>query len=168
MGGWRRVGFTVVVIAVAIAGASAAQPRDGGESLQQADDAAVRAVWEAVDARWNARDFDGFTELFTSDAVFAFMDRGERMVGQPEIRETFARQFPAMSADLRHRTTVREVRSITAGVSTVDGSVDILRVPDASTTDTATIRSFVMAAVMLETPDGWRIRELHVHLQVPE
>jgi uncharacterized protein (TIGR02246 family) len=132
-----------------------------------ADD--VRAVWAELDERWNARDADGFSELFSHEARFGFVDRGESLDGRSEIHQSFSERFPTFAPEVRHRTTVHEVRSISPGVAVVDGGVEILRLGVDEGTDPTVILTFAIFAVMHRTEGGVRIRELRVfELPLPE
>jgi len=120
----------------------------------------VRAVWSTLDETWNARDAARFSDLFTADASFQFPDRGEGFEGRAAILASFAARFPTFAPDIRHRTTIGEVREITADVAAVDGIVEILRLRGADVGSAHVIRSFTIAGIMLRDGDTWRIRLL--------
>lgn len=122
----------------------------------------IRATWAALDGRWNVRDAEGFSALFSRDARFVFVDRGEALDGRREILESFAHRFPTFAPDVRHRTTVHHVRPLSPEAVTVDGGVEILRLAPDQGTEPTTILTFAVFAVMVRPEDGWRIRELRV------
>jgi len=124
-------------------------------------DAAIRAIWAELDARWNGRDAIGFSELFTDDVSFEFVDRGESLEGRTVVREYFSQRFPRFAPGLRHRTTVRDIAIIASNVAAVDGTVEILReTPDM---DSALLRTFAIFAVMTRDTEVWTIRMLRVY-----
>lgn len=131
--------------------------------------AEVQAVWETLDERWNARDADGFSHLFSQEARFGFVDRGESLDGRAEILQSFSERFPTFAPEIRHRTTVHEVRSIAPEVAVVDGGVEILRMGADDEAESTVILTFAIFAVMHHAEDGWRIRELRVfELPIPQ
>lgn len=126
------------------------------------DDETVRRLWSTLDAIWNERDAERFSELFTTDASWVFVDRGDSMVGRTAIHARFAEQFPALAPELRHRTTVRAVRAVGPGVRAVDAEVEILRDGSGGSVEPTVLRRFAVTAVMPRTIDGWRIAVLRV------
>jgi len=133
------------------------EPGDGAT-----DDEAVRRLWSTLDAIWNERDAERFSELFTTDASWVFVDRGDSMVGRTAIHARFAEQFPALAPELRHRTTVRTVRAVGPDVRAVDAEVEILRDGPGGSVEPTVLRRFAVTAVMPRTQDGWRIAVLRV------
>lgn len=128
-------------------------------------DAAVRGVWTALDARWNERDATRFSEVFTDDVSFEFVDRGESLEGRAVVREHFGARFPDFAPGLRHLTTVREITGIAPDVVAVDGKVEILREsPDA---EPSLLRTFAIFAVMTRDAGAWGIRMIRIY-QLPE
>jgi uncharacterized protein (TIGR02246 family) len=146
--------WAVVAIVLAVPPGS---PQEG-ESGRAAP--AIRAVWSTLDERWNAREATTFSQLFTSDASFQFPDRGEGFEGRAAILASFAKRFPTLGPDVRHRTTIREVQGITSGVAAVDGTVEILRMASAGASPPEVIRRFTIVGIMLRDGDTWRIRLL--------
>jgi uncharacterized protein (TIGR02246 family) len=163
---WMRIGVATAVVlgAVAVppvpARAEAASRADAGHGEM------VRELWAAVDATWNARDAPRFSDLFAVDASFQFVDRGEALEGRPIILQRFTDLFPTFGPDLRHRTTVREIRAVAPGVVATDVLVEILRTAPAGSAEPAVIRTFATFAVLVDTGEGWRIRLLRV-FQLP-
>lgn len=141
-------------------------PAQAVEGTGGADDAAVRSLWSTLDATWNERDAQRFGDLFTTDATFVFVDRRQTMEGRATIRERFEERFPQLADDLRHRTTVHRIHTVNPDVLAVDGGVEILRLGLEEGTEPATLRTYAIFAVMLRTPEGWRIRALRVY-QLP-
>jgi uncharacterized protein (TIGR02246 family) len=154
---------------VPLASAHAQAPAGVGAVDDAADDAAVRSVWSTLDALWNARNAEGFSEAFAVDGRFEFVGGGESMTGRSAIRRTFAARFPNFAPDIRHRTTVREVHFIAPSIRTLDGTVEILRIGAGPGGDPTVVRTFAIFAVMIRLEDGWRIRELRAYqLAAPE
>jgi uncharacterized protein (TIGR02246 family) len=150
--------------AVAVASACDAAP---------ADTAAIRALWAALDAHWNARDAERFGALFDRDASFEFVDRDERMAGRAAVLAHFAERFPTFAPDVRHVTTVRHIAELVPGLQLLDGMVEIVRVtvsPDdgaaegvGSEGSAVPLRTFSITAVMRERAGGeWGIAALRV------
>lgn len=132
----------------------------GPQIGREADAAAIRGVWSTVDETWNARDAARFSELFTADTSFRFPDRGDGFEGRPAILASFTGRFRTFGPDLRHRTTIREVRGITADVAAIDGIVEILRVGPTGASPPEVIRRFTIVGIMLRNGETWRIRLL--------
>ena len=139
--------------------AGAAQAPSGAGAGADAD---IRAIWTALDGRWNARDAEGFATLFSPEARFVFVDRGESLDGRDQILFSFAERFPTFAPELRHRTTVHGVRHISRDVAVVDGGVEIRRLVPEPGAEPVTILTFAVVAVMVPSEEGWRIRELRV------
>jgi uncharacterized protein (TIGR02246 family) len=161
---WVRSGAIIAACAAGLivippAAGTAQAPAAGDEA---ADGPALRALWSTLDATWNARDATRFSDLFTVDASFEFVGRGESMAGRATIYETFAARFGRFAPDVRHVTDVDEIRVMAPEVRTVDGRVEILRAgPDAAAP--TVIRHFAVFAVMLRTAEGWKIRVLRAY-----
>jgi uncharacterized protein (TIGR02246 family) len=128
-------------------------------------DAAVRALWATLDARWNERDAIRFSEVFTNDVSFEFVDRGESLETRAVVREHFGARFPSFAPELRHLTTVRDITTISRDVLAVDGKVEILR--DNPGGKPALLRTFAIFAVMMRESEGWKIRMIRI-FQLPE
>lgn len=169
----RLVAGALVTLALACpvppATAHAQAPAQAPAGADAVDDAAVRSVWSTLDAMWNARDAERFSEAFAVDARFEFVGRGESMTGRSAIHRTFAERFPNFAPGIRHRTTVREVRIIAPSIRTLDGTVEILRIGAGPGAPPTVVRTFAIFAVMIRVEDGWRIRELQAYqLAAPE
>ncbi|MGH9379556.1 MAG: SgcJ/EcaC family oxidoreductase [Thermoanaerobaculia bacterium] len=152
--------------AVLLSAAAATAIETRAQSVEEsggANDAAVRSLWSTLDAAWNERDARRFSDLFTVDATFVFVDRRQALEGRATIRELFEERFPQFADDLRHLTTVGRIHTVAPDVLTVDGGVEILRLGPGEGTEPATVRTFAIFAVMLRTPEGWRIRALRVY-----
>jgi uncharacterized protein (TIGR02246 family) len=146
--------------------AEPAQPALEGAAEPESE---IRAVWAALDERWNARDAEEFSALFSREARFGFVDRGESLDGRGEILRSFSERFPTFAPEVRHRTTVHEVRTILPELAVVDGGVEILRLSVEDGTDSAVILVFATFALMHRGEEGWVIRELRVfELPLPE
>jgi uncharacterized protein (TIGR02246 family) len=124
----------------------------------------VRQLWSTLDALWNARDAQRFSDLFTDDGSLEFVDRGQAMEGRPAIRRYFAKQFSSSAPELRHVTSIRDVRVIAPDVRAVDGRVEILRQEPGKNVAPTVLRTFAIVAVMVRTEEVWRIRVLRAYL----
>ena len=127
------------------------------------DAAEVRSVWSAVDAMWNARDAEQFSELFAEDVSFAFVDRGKALEGRAAVLEYFAERFPSIAPDLRHRTRVRQVLPIGTDALVMDGNSEILRSQPGAETEPAVLRRFAIFAVMTRNSESLGIRALRIY-----
>jgi uncharacterized protein (TIGR02246 family) len=130
------------------------------------DTVAIDAVWSMLDKAWNQRDVDRFTDLFTEDVDFVFVDRDQRLAGRTKVHERFAVQFPTMAPDLRHVTEIERYRRVAADVVAVDGNVEVYRPDPEDTGQTDTLRRFAIFVLMVQTQGYWRIRDLRIY-QLP-
>lgn len=149
---------TRLVLSVALATLGAPLQAGGVEA-----DAGVLATWAEIDAAWNARDAERFSGLYTEDSSFLFVDRRQRFEGRDAIHANFSAQFPRMPPELSHRTTISDTRTVTDGVMTADGVVEILQTVPGSG-EPALIRTFAIFALMRQVDDEWRIDALRVYL----
>jgi uncharacterized protein (TIGR02246 family) len=158
--------FVVVTAMVAVALPFFAPAQAAARDGESTDVAGVRALWSRLDQSWNARDAERFGQLFTEDASFGFVDRGQSLEGRATIYQHYAEQFRGFSPDLRHRTLVLDVRPVSRGVVAMDGTVKILRSEPGSGERGSVLRTFAIFAVMLQTDDSWNIRVLRAY-QLP-
>lgn len=164
----RACARTVVLVAIAFICAAEASPPDaraqaaarGGAS---SDSLAIRSLWSTLDAMWNKRDAEQFSDLFAVDASFEFVDRGQSLESRATIHQHFADQFPKFAPDVRHLTSVRQIRVIAPDVRTVDGKVEILRNSPGESAKPVVLRTFAIFAVMFRTGEGWSIRVLRAY-----
>ena len=128
-----------------------------------ANEDSSRAFWSTLDAIWNARDAERFSQLFTEDASFRFVDRGASLESRAAIHRHFADQFSRQALDLRHLTQVRESRIVALNVVAVDGTVEVVRKGSDESAPPTVLRTFAVFAVMLKSADEWRIQLLRVY-----
>lgn len=157
----------VMVRALVVVGLFTVQSADAGaQAVARAgandDGAQIRQLWSTLDSLWNGRDAAGFSELFTPDASFVFVDRRQSLDGRAGILDFFSGQFPARAPELRHRTTVMGISDIAPGVHAVDGTVEILRVEPGTSAQPVVLRTFAIFAVMGRHADGWSISLLRI------
>lgn len=127
--------------------------------------AAIAEHWAALDSAWNARDAQRFSRLFATQVSFEFVDRGESFENRAAVLQHFRARFPGFPPDLRHRTTVRAVRTVADGAYAVDGTVEILRV---GSDTTVPFRTFSIFSVMSRANDEMTIQILRIYqLPVP-
>jgi uncharacterized protein (TIGR02246 family) len=147
-----------IAIDTLISGSAGAADAPGNTEMQE--------FWATLDATWKGQDADEFSRLFTPDARFNFVDRGQTLDSRTAIREFFSKQFPTIAPELHHLTTVNRVREIAPGACAVDGKVEILRTGADGRADPTILRTFEIYAVMLRTAEGWKIRDLRAY-QLP-
>lgn len=121
----------------------------------------VLDVWAEIDAHWNARDADGFSERFTEDARFVFVDRRHELHARDGIHAHFSEQFPQIAAPFSHHTTITAIREIVPGVTEVDGKVEIMRTSDDGAEPMRT-RLFAIHGIMTRAEEVWRVDSLRV------
>lgn len=125
---------------------------------------AARSFWSTLDSTWRERDAPAFTELFTEDASFAFVDRGVTLEPRTMIARQFTEQFARQAPDLRHVTEVRAARVIAPGVLAVDVGIEVRRVSGDSAEPPTILRRFAAFAVMRRTGDRWQVELLRAYL----
>jgi uncharacterized protein (TIGR02246 family) len=130
------------------------------------DETAARAFWSTLDATWNARDAVRFSELFTTDASFRFVDSGLSLEARATIHDYFVKQFSTQAPGLRHVTRVRDSHTVGSSALAIDAVIDVVRShPDAAAATTV-LRTFAAFAVMTKSADKVQIRLLRVY-QLP-
>jgi len=156
-----------LLTAIAIGGALAMAPCDArAQARDEADaqaGAALRAFWSTLDEAWNGRDAGRFSNLFSADGSFRFVSDGPSLDGRAMIHRFFVERFAQLDADLRHVTTVRDVRAVAPEVGTVDGTVEIVRAGPGGGEGSTVLRAFSIFAVMHRATEGWMIRELRAY-----
>lgn len=145
---------SAALIALALLGTATLASED------PARDESIRTLWSDLDTRWNGRDARSFSEVFSVDGNFVIVNRDLALDGRAAIYESFAERFPRFAPDIRHATTIHELRDVTPEVCTVDGTVRILRTMADDNSEPTIFAIFAIFAVMLRDGDGWQIREL--------
>ena len=135
-------------------------------AVVESADAAARSLWSRLDTYWNLRDADRFSRLFTDDASFRFVDRGQSLESRAKIHRHFTEQFSRQAPELRHRTHVRASRIVAPNVVAVDADIEIVRTGSDESMPPAVLMRFAIFAVMLNSADGWTIQLLRV-FQMP-
>jgi uncharacterized protein (TIGR02246 family) len=167
-----RAGFArtwpmaIVLLGMVFAPPQAAYAQVDPTVVESGGDAAVRSLWSTLDSLWNARDADRLSRLFTDDASFRFVDRGQSLESRASIQQHFTKQFSQQAPELRHRTRVRESRNVAPNIVAVDGDVEVLRTGSEESLPPAVLRRFAIFAVMQKSAAGWQIRLLRV-FQLP-
>jgi uncharacterized protein (TIGR02246 family) len=138
------------------------QARPATENESVVDEAAVRSVWSTLDARWNERDAEGFSGVFSEDVSFKFVDQDQSLESREIVRQHFAERFPGFAPDIRHLTTIRDVRSLTPDIRAVDGNVEILR-DDPHDAKPVPLKTFAIFAVMVRQAERWSIRMIRIY-----
>lgn len=154
---FARLGLWIsAAMAVAIVGA----PAHGAEPPA---DEAVRALWSAMDARFDARDAEGLSRLFTTDASFVRVKSREALEGRAAILGEFAGRFPRFAPEVRHRTSMRQSFGLAPGLLGADGTVEILRKSPGGGADLVVSNTFSIFAVMVREGDGLKVRALRIY-----
>jgi uncharacterized protein (TIGR02246 family) len=96
-------------------------------------DRQVRALVAELDRRWNARDAEPFSRLFTADADFRIYGRRHDR-SRDEVRRRYEQSWPRVPPGIRHQTSVGTVRPLAPGVALLDGEVAVGE-PDASASE---------------------------------
>lgn len=127
-----------------------------------AANAGILAHWTELDAAWDARDAQRFAALFTVDADFEIVGRGQPLLGRSAIDADFSQRFPGFPPELRHRTRIDRIGQPAPGLWAIDGGVDVVRI--AAEDDAATLlRGFALFALMRQDEAGWRIHALRAY-----
>jgi uncharacterized protein (TIGR02246 family) len=155
-----RAGVLVAPVLLICAVAMSRLTTPAQAAAQETSESAIRSVWPILDALWNARDAERFSELFAVDGSLEFVDRGQALKSRATIHRHFAEQFPRFAPDVRHLTSVHEIRGVAPNVYTVDGKVEILRNGTGGSAAPSVLRTFAIFAVMLQTGEGWKIHTL--------
>ena len=133
------VSFSLVLIALTTSG-HAGQPEPE-----------LRAVLTNLDARWNARDAESMSRLFTENMDFRIY--GTRHYrSRAEFRQHYETAFGKMAPNVRHATTLETVRLIAPDIAAVDGDVTVT---DRSDPNFQT-RRYHYTALAVRGPDGWQ------------
>lgn len=132
-----------------------------GPTLAAADSIAIRRLWREFDVHWNARDAEGFSDLFTEDGSLYFLTLNRRFPGREAIRQRYNEQFRTYTPDIRHVTTALDIQPIAPGIVLVDGDADIVGHQLTGRSDAILGRQLVLS-ILVKTRHGWRIRAMRV------
>lgn len=141
-----RAPCVIVVGMVFIAAAASAQTRGATAELESE----LRALVAELDARWNARDADSMSRLFTGDVDFRIYGARHHR-SREELRQHYAQSFLRVPPDVRHATTLTTVRLLGPGLALVDGEV-VVGKPGAPAAET---RRYSYTAVALQQNRAW-------------
>ena len=151
------VGFS---LAASIPGVT--QKTDG---TRAAEIAAIQKVRENLDAAYDRRDAEAFSELFVEDADFQWPS-GALLRDREEIRQHFAKSFATMRADYRHITTFARIRFLGPDVAIGDGTVVIARV--GATENEKPYMKVLLTCIGKKERGGWRIAAARLIPIIPE
>jgi uncharacterized protein (TIGR02246 family) len=114
-------------------------------------EAELRAIVTDLDARWNARDANSMSRLFTENTDFRIY--GTRQYrGRHEFRQHYETAFAKMTPNVRHATTLETIRHIAPDMAVMDGEVTVT---DSSDPNFQT-RRYHYTALAIRGPDGWQ------------
>ena len=120
----------------------------------------LRALVAELDARWNARDADSMSRLFTADVDFRIYGTRHHR-SRDEFRNHYAKSFAGVEPDVRHATTLNTVRLLGPGLALMDGEV-VVGKPGAPEAET---RRYYYTAVALRQNDAWLFDAFRVAVQ---
>ena len=152
----RALGGLLLILTSLVAGTAPVR-------AQALDDTAVKGFWSTLDAIWNARDAGRFSELFTTDASFTFVDSGLSLDARGPIHDFFVTQFSKQSPELRHETRVRESHAFGPDVLAIDAVIEISRSQPEPRSSATVLQTFAAFAVMTRSADQLQIRLLRVY-----
>jgi uncharacterized protein (TIGR02246 family) len=137
-------------------GAVQAQANMGASEAESA----LQLLITELDARWNARDADSMSRLFTSDVDFRIYGTRHHR-SREEFRSHYATAFSRIAPDVRHATSLNSVRLLAPGVALLDGEVVVNKMgaPDAEA------RRFDYAAVAIHRDGAWMFDAFRVAAQ---
>jgi uncharacterized protein (TIGR02246 family) len=130
-------------------------------SATSADQEALAALVQELDAAYDAQDAVRFSAVFADDANFQFPVEGLALRGRDEVRRHFAKQFAALPP-LRHVTTTGDLDLLGPGILAVDLQVDILAI-DPKTGVAQTLFHYGGLGLGIRTDAGWRIRLVRLY-----
>jgi uncharacterized protein (TIGR02246 family) len=149
--------FLMVLLGI-IPFAPAAHAQTGGTAAELEPE--LRALLAELDARWNARDADLMSRLFTSDVDFRIYGTRHHR-SREELRHHYAQSFPRVPSEVRHATTVSTVRSLGVGLALLDGEVLVGKPGSAE----AEIRRYYYTAVAIQRNGVWLFDVFRVAVQ---
>ena len=152
----RALGGLLLILTSLVAGTAPVR-------AQALDETAVKGFWSTLDAIWSARDAERFSELFTTDASFTFVDSGLSLNARGPIYDFFVTQFAKQSPELRHETRVRESHAVGPGALAIDAIIEITRSEPEPRSGATVLQTFAAFAVMTRSADQWHIRVLRVY-----
>ena len=152
----RALGGLLLILTSLVAGTAPVR-------AQALDDTAVKGFWSTLDAIWNARDAGRFSELFTTDASFRFVDSGLSLDARGPIHDFFATQFSKQSPELRHETRVRESHAVGPGALAIDALIEVSRSQPEPRSSATVLQTFAAFAVMTRSAKQLQIRLLRVY-----
>ena len=147
--------FLTTLLALAFLAPAAQADCQTPARLSARDSAALRALADDIDARWDARDARGMSELYTLDGDVE-VHASARAHTREGIRSHFATVFPQIPAPMRHRTVLRELHVLADGLVLTEGQAFIDRVAADSSRSVA--RTFTFQTIVAREADRWRIR----------
>jgi uncharacterized protein (TIGR02246 family) len=126
-------------------------------------EAELRVILTDLDARWNARDADSMSRLFTESMDFRIY--GTRQYrDRLEFRQHYETAFAKMAPNVRHATTLETVRLIAPDMAVVDGEVTVTDSSDAN----FQTRRYHYTALAIRGPDGWQFDVFRVAVKKPD
>jgi uncharacterized protein (TIGR02246 family) len=152
----RRAPFAIILGMLLMAPAVHAQT--GGTAAEREPE--LRAFLAELDARWNARDADAMSRLFTPDVDFRIYGTRHHR-SREELRHHYAQRFLNVHPDVRHATTLSTVRWLGPRLALLDGEV-VVGKPGAPEAET---RRYDYTAVALQQDGAWLFDAFRVAVQ---
>jgi uncharacterized protein (TIGR02246 family) len=120
----------------------------------------LHALLAELDVRWNGRNADSMSLLFTPDVDFRIWGTRHHR-SREEFRSHYEQAFSRISPDVRHATTLETVRLLGPGVALLDGEV-VVGVPEAPEEE---MRRYYYSAVAIQQDGAWLFDAFRVALQ---
>jgi uncharacterized protein (TIGR02246 family) len=120
----------------------------------------LHALLAELDVRWNGRDADSMSLLFTPDVDFRIWGTRHHR-SREEFRSHYEQAFSRISPDVRHATILDTVRLLGPGLALLDGEVVVgeLGAPEEE------MRRYYYSAVAVQRDGAWLFDAFRVALQ---
>lgn len=125
-------------------------------SATAADQEALAAVVQELDAAYDAQDAARFAAVFAQNATFQSSVEGLALRGKAEIEQHFAEQFATLPP-FQHVTTTGQIDLVAPGILAVDVHVEILAI-DPKTGAAETLFHYGGLGLGILADSGWRIQ----------
>lgn len=145
----------VAALAWAAAGAALAAPPS------PADVRTLRALGEAADAAWDARDADRMASYYAADASLLVGGGGTVRLGREDIRAYFTRAFAQRAGTMRHISEFRGQDVVAPDLVLTDLWVRVEeRQPDGTWKE---VRRFNNISLAVREADGWKMKAVRAY-----
>ncbi|UXI68131.1 YybH family protein [Tahibacter amnicola] len=142
----------------------ATRPAAAGSSTNTLEQA-LRELAAETDRRWDARDAQGLSALFATDATLQIAGR-ETVVLRDAIEIYFQKSFSAMSDDLRHVTRIVRWQALAPDLVLTDNDVRLERLLPSG--ERILVRQFINHTIAVKDGTGWRLKASRAHVRPAE